>query len=98
MWDLFNLEVPMQNAGTIFKVEKASCKLQGCFSNLKSLLAKYRGGFQHQKGPLQKARSFFAVKQAPRKSQDKILKGNGVGDDLGERANSLVLRARCDLG
>lgn len=80
--------MPMQNAGTLFKAEKVSCRLQGCFSNLKSLLAKCKDVFQHQKVPLQNARVFFAAEQAPRKSQEKILKGRGVGDDLGERANS----------
>ena len=50
-------------------VEKAPYSLQGYFSTLKSLLAKCKGISQNQKDPLQIARTLFAVKQSPRKSQ-----------------------------
>jgi len=53
----------MQNAGTLFKLEKVACRLQGYFSNLKSTLAKCRGIFHCQKVPLQIAREDFESKE-----------------------------------
>ena len=87
----------MQNAGTVFKVEKVSCRLQGRFSTIKSPLAKCRGSFQHQKVPLQNARSFFAAKQAPRKSQEKILKARGRHVVFAPVIRCFGENCRCDI-
>lgn len=62
--------------------------MQERFLRPKRSLADCKAAFQTYKVASQNARAFFAAEQAPRKSEEKILKGKGVGDDLGERANS----------
>jgi len=55
--------MPVRTAGTLFKLEKVSRRLQGCFPSLKSILTKCRDVFQPRKVPLQIAWSFLDAKQ-----------------------------------